>query len=116
MVISQFKDGWWYNTILCYTAGSIYSCFKEQTNKLITNNFVNCSLIVSVILFISISIIKNPIFQNISAISFVLFILILSSKFKINVKWLKWGGQKLFPLYIYQRLPCLLLQQYHQYS
>lgn len=109
VVISQIKDGWWYNTILCYTAGSIYSCFKEQTNKLITNNFVKCSLIVSVILFISISIIKNPIFQNISAISFVLFILILSSKFKINVKWLKWGGQKLFPLYIYQRLPMLVI-------
>lgn len=109
VVISQFKERWWYNTIFCYPAGSMYSCLKDHINKLIRNHFTNCSLIVSVILFFSLMFIKKPIYQNISAISFVSLVLILSSKYNMSLKWLKWGGRKLFPLYIYQRLPMLFI-------
>ena len=108
-VISQVKEEWWYNTVLCYPAGAIYSCYKEHFNKLVKMHFTKCILCAMVIFLVTLATLRTPFLQNVFSISFAYLILILGSKFNLNVKWLKWGGQKLFPLYIYQRLPMLMI-------
>ncbi len=109
IVISYFKEEWFYNTVLCYASGSTYSCYKKQINRLIGNHFTKCLLTVTVIFLLSLALLRISILQNVFAISFANLVLILSSKYNLSIKWLKWAGQKLFPLYIYQRLPMLFI-------
>ena len=47
--------------------------------------------------------------HNSLSVVFALLIVVLSMRIKIDNKMLRWCGELLFPLYIYQRIPMMVM-------
>ncbi len=113
--ISRFKDSWWYDTSLAYSAGSLYCYYKDNLEKRINRNYLMIVTIgggiavASYILMLKAPIAKSLIFMNICSICFCFFMVILTMRLQLKSKALEWSGKNLFPLYIYQRIPMILL-------
>lgn len=117
------SQSYWYNTLLCYPFGMIYSFYKDDINKIVNNNRVYYLLLIVIIaFFISIKRVQylNIIFYSIVALLFVTLIVMITMKVNISNKYLKWFGDNLFYVYILQRIPMLILTKtayvnYHGY-
>lgn len=112
----MFKDGsFWYDTIMCFPAGMYYSKYKNCFDKFIQKNnliYLFCIFIISLFFFIMYYIKYTfgfgLITHNILSITFVIFIAMVLMKFELNNKLLKFFGEKLFWIYILQRLPMII--------
>lgn len=40
LILSRFKESWWYNTCFAYSIGVIYCYYKEQFEKIINRNYL----------------------------------------------------------------------------
>jgi hypothetical protein len=111
--LSFFKGSWWYNTILCFPLGMLYSKMKMKINVLIQNNFyLSFSILVAFFcVFRNIPISGSGLFYNLGSMSFAMMVVLLMMKLELNNKYLIWIGKKLFPLYIYQRLMMILIYE-----
>lgn len=111
------KQPWWYNTLICYPAGMFYYLYKERIENIIKKYYtlvvLGLFLIFSImhITNLKVSSIVYAYTYNIESIVFALLIIILTMKIKIGNKILYWLGINLFPLYIYQRLPMVLIRE-----
>lgn len=110
------KGDYWYNTILCYPFGMLYSLYKDKVDNYIKKDKVNWIkiFIIVIVLFgiFSILLLKNPKFilaYEIESVLFAIIIVMLSMKIKINNNVAYWFGQNLFGLYMLQRIPMILL-------
>lgn len=113
IIVKLFKPYWWYDTILVYSIGIMFSVFKEQ----IILYFSNCkryfvTLLLSIIslpivhIYIHLSIGIRTFFETLFTIAIVLLIMHVN----INNKFLCYLGKNLFGLYILQRLPMLFFK------
>lgn len=104
--LSFFKESWWYSTMLCFPLGMFYSKNKEEINRYVQNNYYSSLffLFVFFIFFRYIPVSGRGIVYNFESMSFAMIIILIMMKLDLNNKYLQWMGQKLFPLYIYQRL------------
>lgn len=111
LVLSVFKGTYWYDTILCFGAGLLYSQHKDVADSFARKHYVLSLTIVLIacILLYNLPFWLRGLCYNMFCIAFCLLIVLLTMKFRINSKWLKWFGKNLFPLYIYQRVPMILL-------
>ena len=111
LLLSCFKGEYWYNTMLCYSAGTFFSLFKNKIEN-ITRSHYYLSLFVVVVLMVLVHQIpyyaKGLVYNSFSVL-FCAMILLLTMKFEIKNKFLVWCGMNLFPLYIYQRIPMIIL-------
>ena len=110
-VLSFIKPSWWYDTMLCYGAGILYSLYLKQIET-VTMRWYWVILLVLILLLVSLS--NCPyslrgIVNNVYCIIFSLVVVLLTMKVKFNNQCLIWLGQNLFPLYIYQRVPMIIL-------
>lgn len=108
---------WWYNTLLCYPLGLIYSFNKDKINSFLFNN-KNYAIILPLLFIVFIIFYhylrdSHWILYDIISILFSLIVILLTMKIKINNKFLKWCGNNLFWLYILQRVPMLVLNKLH---
>ena len=120
------KQSHWYNTIFAYPIGMLFGLYKEQFDSLISRRFSVC--IIGAVVCFAISTFfffyKNlQIGEHMHAIiygtswvarviSFIITVLMIMAKFSIQNKVLIWLGGNLFPLYIYQRIPMIILSTY----
>lgn len=111
IALSYVKSYWWYDTILCFPAGMLYAEFKSS---------IECFLerIWPIALFLTIFaviclMIRCPVFHgvgwNVKAVLFVFMIILVIMRFPFRNGALGWLGHQLFPIYIYQRIPMILL-------
>ena len=105
------KPTWWYDTLLAYAAGVFYSENKERIETLISKYYWRWMIIMT---FFMIVLYVYP--HNIHgfkmvilSIIFALWIVLLSMRVRLGNNGLQWCGANLFPLYIYQRIPMLVL-------
>jgi len=122
LVISG-KGQWWYNTILVYPLGMFFGIFHKKVEFIVFKG-KNYYLIFGacVILFLLSwlpHIVSNIHIPGITLVCWILRIvasiaitIMLMMKFEIGNKFLVWLGVNLFPLYIYQRLPMILLSTF----
>lgn len=106
------EQSYWYNTLLCYPFGLIYSLYKDSINKLLFNNKTYYLLLITLlIIFICIKKVQylNIVFYSIVALMFVFLIVMVTMKVNINNRYLKWFGDNLFYMYILQRIPMIVL-------
>lgn len=118
--LSMCKGTWWYNTILAYGVGVIFSEYKDKIlKKWEMRYYRNLALIASV--FITVLMIYLYWYEplkgeyerlgafvfNCMSIAFALMVVILTMRVSIDNTALRWLGKNLFPFYIYQRLPML---------
>ena len=116
IALSGFKKGidnsYWYNTIMCYPLGMIFSFYKDSIKKVLFNNKTYYLVLISlIILFIGAkeSQYLNLVLYSIVALLFVSLIVMITMKVNINNKYLKWLGDNLFYIYILQRIPMIIL-------
>lgn len=110
IIISRCKGPFWFNTILAYPAGVFYSFYKDTINKFFQLQFLKFFIVIlfffAIFFYLSTN---NPFTYNIAAVCFCFLVVIISSKLQINSYILKWCGKHLFNIYIYMRLPMILI-------
>jgi len=112
-VIKEFKEPWWYNTMLCYPFGMYFSYYKKIIESKLKNNknYIICLICILIIFLISLLFRKNVcVHSTIHVISFVLLVVLFSMKVVLNSKILAFMGMNVFYIYIYQRIPMMILQ------
>ncbi len=112
-VISRFKVDIWYNTLFCFPFGVLWSINKERFEKIIYNHY-NLYILLFTILFVFLHLFPYDILggkYNVKSIIFCTIIVMITMKIKIGNRCLYWLGHNLFPLYIYQRIPMIALNE-----
>lgn len=103
----------WYDTVRCYWLGMVYSVQRERIEKQFRERkglwFVWVAVLVGVSHVLSdvshiapLAIVRNLCFGG--------FVVILTMRVQISGRVLSWCGRNLFPLYILQRIPMILLK------
>lgn len=111
ILLSFFKPDYWYNTMLCFGAGITFSIHKYKFEKLVKRNYKKTIIVllaICSILYCS-PIGCRGVVYNVFSISFCLLIVSFTMKLQLRNEILTWFGRNLFPLYIYQRIPMILL-------
>lgn len=114
ILISKFKQDYWYNTALCYPFGMWISMYKTQIENIIKKypKSYYLALIITIIAFYIAFIFKDNVYvYSIYAMLFVFIIVLLSMKVKLNSKFLTFMGSNVFYIYIYQRIPMIILNK-----
>lgn len=111
LTLSFIKPGWWHNTMLCFGIGILYSVWRERIESVIKSYYW---IILPIVLVLLIPLDRCPYYlrglvYNAYCITFCLLVVMLTMKIKINNSILIWAGKNLFPLYIYQRVPMIIL-------
>lgn len=110
------KESWWMDTIFCYSAGMIFACIETRVSDVMSKSkLYNYGLVLlcAVGFFISYYYLEYfvpyVIAQNVTAVLFCLFVVMLLTKIKIDNFILRWLGRYSFLIYICQRLPMIVL-------
>ena len=111
----SYKNGntWWYNTVLVYPFGALYSCIRQGLDKwLIALHFHSRLFIVIMvfIVFLSWRLYAGIDVYGICSVLFMFCILGITSIVSIDNAILQWLGNHSFSIYILQRLPMILLR------
>ena len=106
-----FKEYYWYNTLWAYPAGMYYSYNKQKIEGYIDTHYTKSLLILILLVAVFSAIPWNLAGFRVNALSiaFALTIVTLSMRLKMDNPALRWCGEQLFPLYIYQRIPMIVL-------
>lgn len=117
VVIDYFKSGqtYWYNTIMAYPLGMFWSVNRTHIEKVITKIGWWKSIIIATVVFIPLHFAARDIMailSNLQAVVFTIIVLLLTVRIRFKSKALIWLGLNLFPLYIYQRVPMVLLSKW----
>ncbi len=103
-----------YNTLLCFPLGMIFSTVKPYCDKLIMKNDLVwfTAFFVSVLLFAYFSQNRNQRFMYYVLFTFFALAVIVLFMMKVNIKSsvLDWFGQHIFSFFILQRIPMIILK------
>ena len=110
--LSRVRPGWWYDTMMAFGSGVVYGINRNRIEEFVKNNYLFC-LLTAVGLFVSVMHIpfvgqKYWIAHNIKSIAFAAIVVMATMKISIDSALLRWSGEHLFPLYIYQRIPMIV--------
>lgn len=104
------KEPYWYNTLLCYCTGMVYSSFKQIIDQKLRNRrtYTVCFLVL-VALFYLLYIQNSVVSYSLCACVFALIITLLTMKVQVNNVILQFLGKYLFPIFILQRIPMIIM-------
>ena len=111
VTLGFFKEYYWYNTLWAYPAGMYYSYNRPKIEGYIDTHYTK-TLLILILLVAAFSAIPWDLagFRvNALSVAFALTIVTLSMRLKMDNPALRWCGEQLFPLYIYQRIPMIVL-------
>lgn len=117
MILAKMKHGqsWWYNTLLCYPLGVLYSVYKGFIIPFSKKYYLPIlGVLLSLFLFLHLQQFipsMRGFSYNAKAIAFALLIVQLSMKVKLRNGFYQWAGAALFPIYIYQRIPMIAVKE-----
>ena len=104
------KESWWYDTLWAYPTGMFFSIYKKNIDDLADRKWW---LAIGILLFLFCVLYFFPFDvagfkHNAMSVVFAFLIVVLTMRIKIDNKALRWCGEQLFPLYIYQRIPMIV--------
>lgn len=112
LILSFFKEGWWYSTMLVYPFGMFWCIYKDKIDGLISRHY-KILLVSLIIMFFAYQYFPyNPfpnLLHNFRGILFTVIVLMITITCPLKTALLSHFGKNLFPLYIYQRIPMLIL-------
>ena len=113
VVLSYLKAPYWYNTMLCFPFGMLYSVIRKEIDSFAQNHYYKsvAAFIILFLVFRYIPISMKGLIYNMESIAFAMIIVFVMMKVESDNKWLRWMGQNLFPLYIYQRLSMMAIYE-----
>ncbi len=112
--LTEIKDRYWYDTVILFPLGMLWSLYRDKFEKIINKNIftwiasfgIACAVELLTVLFN-----KNFVVHEISMVMFSVCIVIFSMRVSINNPILRWCGKHLFGLYILQRIPFIVLKE-----
>lgn len=110
VIMSRYKGSWWYDTILCFPVGMMYSQYRPRIEAIAARFYIPLIAFVTIV-YLGIGhihIFARGLMPNVKAIAFALLVVMITMRVPIRNAALGWCGQNLFPLYIYQRIPMLI--------
>lgn len=116
-VLSRLKTERWYNTLLCYPLGFLYSAYKAPVEAFLKKHYwpVLIALMVSMLGIFGIfmmhvlpNLCQLP--YNVFCMIFAMIVVMVTMKASIGNPFLSWTGTHLFPIFIYMRLPMIFMQ------
>lgn len=110
-IMAQVRPNWWYNTMLAYPLGAIFADKKDYAAKVLDKHYWLTMTILLFCFFVP-YIFRydyNGIAHNVMGCLFSLLVVVVMYRYEISGHFLTWVGGNIFPIYIYQRLPMLLL-------
>lgn len=114
LIIRKFKDSQYYNTVVCYAFGLWYAMAKKKIDsKILHNNYWWVAWGAAIAFEIcaycrDVNLILNQFYY----LLFVLVIVLLSMRVKLDSSTLLWCGKNLLGLYILQRIPMILCKEW----
>lgn len=112
-MLAHLKPEWWYNTLFCFVFGCFYSWKIIGREDVIIKHYL-CILFLTIVFFVGLFILPGDFYcikYNLLSVSFSFLVVLLTMKFQVQSVFLDWMGMNLFPLYIYQRLPMIVLSE-----
>lgn len=110
------RPSYTYNTVMVFPLGMFYAYFKPNIDKLVMKNNIVYTLALSAVslcyLFSGMHSQERAVWYSLWSASFILLIVIISMKIKINNPMLMFFGKHVFSIYILQRIPMRLLYQF----
>ena len=114
MIMTRFKPDYYVNTILCYPAGMTYSYYKEKIDAFAAKNYYKVLMFIVFLLFGSYYLsrtLQSIYTYNFFAIVFILTIVVISMKVKLNSRVYYYFGSNVFFIYILQRIPMMIFNK-----
>ena len=111
VALSRVKESYWYNTLWAYPAGMLLSVYRKKFEEITDKHYVPVLFLLSV-LFVAFYLIPSDMVgfrMNAHSLVFALLTITVTMRIKIGNPILQWCGENLFPMYIYQRVPMILL-------
>ena len=111
IALAYLKPYWWYDTLMAYPFGAAFAYWRPKIEKAASHTYL-LMLAVAVAVFVWTYEFGNQmpgLWHNLRAVAFAMALVLLSMKWQPKSKALAWMGRNLFPLYIYQRLPMMVL-------
>ena len=114
LVLSVFKRTYWYNTMLAYPAGFLFAEYESRITGVMRKYYVPILIILASVWVLSFYFMPEArgLSSNLASICFAMMVVMLSMKLEVGNACLSWCGRHLFPLYIYQRIPMILMMEY----
>lgn len=116
-VLAHFnlKQGYWYDTIICYACGIWYSLLRDKIEKIINHNKIVYAFIFLITGVCTAYFAMNRgdsfVHTELCMLFFTAFVVILTMRVSFHNKILMWCGQHLFGLYILQRIPMIIFRE-----
>ena len=112
-VMSFLMPLYWYSTVSAFALGCIWRLAKERIDKSASRMYWPClctAAIAFYIVYCRIGAEWHGIRANVATLLFVVVFVLLTMKFRFRNAALLWLGAHLFPIYMYQRFPMILLE------
>lgn len=112
IALHSVKPAHWYNTMLVFPAGIYFALCYNSLERIIQKYYwLFLAILLAVFLLLHFGHFRplHGLTFNLKSIVFALLLVVLTMKVRIRNKWLIWCGTSLFPIYIYQRLPLILI-------
>lgn len=108
--------GYYYNTLMCFIVGMLFSLVKPYFDKIFLKNdviwVIGMGAVCGLFIFFGTKRNISVIYYTLWAILFAVLVLFVTMKAKIQNSILDWFGHHVFSIYILQRLPMSTLQQF----
>lgn len=111
-VLAVLKQSWWFDTLLSFTFGGFYCLAKDQVDAFCRKSWNWLALTAAVlVLFFLFHRSGGYAAYNVCACLFVMLISCLTMKLRIVNPILMWLGKHSFYIYIYMRIPMIIMRQ-----
>lgn len=110
LYIFKGSDRWWYDSILAFPLGLSFAFFKDRIDPMISSNkYWIISFASSFFAFMLFYVIRHPISLSICSIFFAVMVVVITMRMALGNVVLEWMGTRLFEIYIFQRIPMIIL-------
>lgn len=112
--LGRYKEDYYYNTIMAYTAGLWYAWGQETIEKTVFASdrayFYTVGLLGAAFLVFHRHWRESIVYYELVSVVFALLVVFLTAKIKLSNRVLRYCGEHVFSLYILQRLPMIVLE------
>ncbi len=109
------RPPWWSDTILCFGFGAIYAAYREGVERFAGRFYWPLMALLPAAYWALGHGAWFPramgLTGNLRAMAFVLFVVMATMKVRLDFRPLRWCGAALFWIYVYQRLPMIVLSE-----
>lgn len=115
-VVKSSASYWWWDTIMTFPLGMLWSAYKDKIEHRLNNRKSYITILITVSVLFSIFYYLSHQYMYIffipEAMAFAILLTLFTMKFEIKSSILDWLGINAFAIYILQRLPMLMADEF----